>query len=408
MTTTCERVEEQTVVTRERRNWIWPLLGLLALLLALGLLAWWYFSGDDTKKVPNVVGSSLTTAVNRLQQADFKSSITRSTHPEQAGIVFAQDPGASVKAKKGSVVQISVSNGPGLILVPSAVGLSDASARQSLVNAGLQVTEVRVFSSQPAGTVIAQSPAAGSKVAADQQRPDQRLEGLGHGSRAQRGRARRGGRSQRHRRRRVPRHRSTRSLDPAGRHGDRAIARRRLTRRGRHDRPDQRGAGGHRLARRDAAGDDNCTTSRTTTPTQAQPSSAQVPTASGPVQGAAQALAAAGFRVSVAYVPGTAALGTVTAQQPAAGTTAPTGSHVTINVSSGPGQSTPSTVPDVVGKTIPEGVAAFNQAGLRLIFLRLPVTDKAMAGKIIEQSPAAGASAPKNAQILVYMGAYQR
>ena len=146
----------------------------------------------------------------------------------------------------------------------------------------------------------------------------------------------------------------------------------------------------------------------TTTPTQAQPSSAQVPTASGPVQRAAQALAAAGFRVSVAYVPGTAALGTVTAQQPAAGTTAPTGSHVTINVSSGPGQSTPSTIPDVVGKTIPEGVAAFNQAGLRLIFLRSPVTDKAMAGKIIEQTPAPGASAPKNAQILVYMGAYQR
>ena len=81
---------------------------------------------------------------------------------------------------------------------------------------------------------------------------------------------------------------------------------------------------------------------------------------------------------------------------------------MTINVSSGPGQSTSETVPDVVGKTIPEAVAAFNQAGLRLIFLRYPVTSKAEAGKIIEQSPAAGAGAPKNAQILVYMGAYRQ
>ena len=47
VSTTYERVEEQTVVTRDRRNWLWPLLGLLALLLALGLLAWWYFGGDD-------------------------------------------------------------------------------------------------------------------------------------------------------------------------------------------------------------------------------------------------------------------------------------------------------------------------------------------------------------------------
>jgi beta-lactam-binding protein with PASTA domain len=406
VTTTRERVEERTVVARERRNWLWPLLGLLGLLLAAGLLAWWYFSSDDTKQVPNVVGSSLTTAVNRLQQADFKSSITRSTHPEQAGIVFAQVPAASVKAKKGSVVQISVSNGPGLILVPSAVGLSDASARQSLVNAGLQVTEVRVFSSQPAGTVIAQSPAAGAKVASDRQVRINVSKGsgtavvpnaVGLGEAAARsGIVAAGFRvTEVH----VP------STQPVGSviaqspvAGSRAAD-------GTVVRINVAGA----ATGSPAATPPPTTTAATTTPTTpAQPTSAQVPTASGPVQGAAQALAAAGFRVSVAYVPGTAALGTVTAQQPAAGNTAPTGSHITINVSSGPGQSTPSTVPDVVGKTIPEGVSAFNQAGLRLIFLRLPVTDKGMAGKIIEQSPSAGANAPKNAQILVYMGAYQR
>jgi serine/threonine-protein kinase len=133
-----------------------------------------------------------------------------------------------------------------------------------------------------------------------------------------------------------------------------------------------------------------------------------VPSLSGPLLGAAQRLAAAGFRVSLAYVPGTSALGTVVAQQPAAGSTAPSGSHVTVNVSAGRGQSPPARVPDGVGKTVPEGVSALNQAGLRLIFLRYPVSSKTEAGKIIEQSPPAGANAPKNAQILVYMGAYQK
>ena len=108
VSTTYERVEEQTVVTRERRNWFWPIVALLLLLLTAGLLAWWYFSGKDEKQVPNVIGSSLTTAVNRLQQADFKSSITRSTHAERAGIVFAQDPAPTTKADKGSVVRLSV------------------------------------------------------------------------------------------------------------------------------------------------------------------------------------------------------------------------------------------------------------------------------------------------------------
>ena len=80
VSTTYERVEEQTVVTRDRRNWLWPLLGLLALLLALGLLAWWYFSGDDSKQVPNVVGSSLTTAVNRLATGGLQEL----DHPQHA------------------------------------------------------------------------------------------------------------------------------------------------------------------------------------------------------------------------------------------------------------------------------------------------------------------------------------
>lgn len=64
-------------------------------------------------------------------------------------------------------------------------------------------------------------------------------------------------------------------------------------------------------------------------------------------------------------------------------------------------------MPDVVGKTIPDGLSLLKQAGLRLIFLRYPVTTKATAGKIIEQTPSTGTSVPGNAQVLVYMGAYK-
>ena len=272
---------------------------------------------------------------------------------QPSGTVIAQSPAAGEKVGSGRNVRINVSKGSGTAVVPNAVGLGEAAARSGIVAAGFRVTEAHVPSTQSAGTVIAQYPVAGSRAA------DGTIVRINV------------------------------AAAPSG--GSAATA----------------GAG-------TAAPGSPAVTSPTTTsaataaPAQAQTGSASVPSVSGPVQGAAQALAAAGFRVSVAHVPGTAALGTVTAQQPAAGTTAPTGSHVTVNVSSGPGQSAPKTVPDVVGKTIPEGVAAFNQAGVRLIFLRYPVTNKASAGKIIEQTPAPGASVPKNAQILVYMGAYRK
>jgi len=125
------------------------------------------------------------------------------------------------------------------------------------------------------------------------------------------------------------------------------------------------------------------------------------------VQSAAASLAKAGFLVTVAYVPGTDPLGSILAESPDAGSSAPTTAHVTINASSGPGDKQQETVPDASGKTIPEAVAAMQAAGLRLFFLKRTVTDRALAGKVVEQSPAPGKTAPHNAQVLVYMGAYR-
>jgi beta-lactam-binding protein with PASTA domain len=152
------------------------------------------------------------------------------------------------------------------------------------------------------------------------------------------------------------------------------------------------------------------TQAATTAPatTQAQPTTASVPALSGDVQGAVQALDRAGLRASIAYVPGTQPLGTVVAQTPAASASAKTGSQVTVNVSSGPGGNQQETVPNVVGQRIPQALSTLHQAGLRLILLRARVTDRSQAGVVVAQTPLPGKKAPKNAQVLVYMGAYQQ
>ena len=64
-------------------------------------------------------------------------------------------------------------------------------------------------------------------------------------------------------------------------------------------------------------------------------------------------------------------------------------------------------MPDTTGQTIPQAVATLNAAGLRLILVKRPSPTRTQAGKVVEQTPASGAQAPKNAQILVYMGAFK-
>jgi eukaryotic-like serine/threonine-protein kinase len=149
--------------------------------------------------------------------------------------------------------------------------------------------------------------------------------------------------------------------------------------------------------------------SSTTTPAPSGPATVSVADVTGKdVQAAAQAFNRAGLLATIAYVPGTDPLGTVIAENPAPGSSAPTGSHVTINASSGPGEKEQKTVPDVTGQSIPQAVSTLQHAGLRLIFVKKAVTDRSLAGKVVEQTPSAGKTAPKNAQVLVYMGAFKQ
>jgi hypothetical protein len=41
-----------------------------------------------------------------------------------------------------------------------------------------------------------------------------------------------------------------------------------------------------------------------------------------------------------------------------------------------------------------------------LIYLKLPVTSRGQAGKIVQQSPLGGGQAPEKGQVLVYLGAF--
>ena len=150
------------------------------------------------------------------------------------------------------------------------------------------------------------------------------------------------------------------------------------------------------------------TTSTTATATPPPPQNATVPDVSSQTEAAAvQALNRAGILASLFFVPGQDPLGTVEQQAKQPGATVPAHSHVQINVSSGPGDKPKITVPNVVGQTLQQALSSLNGAHLRLIFVKVPVTSRAQAGKVFQQSPLGGGQAPQNAQVAVFLGAYR-
>jgi len=121
--------------------------------------------GPPKTTVPDVKGRSSLEAVQALNDANLKVKVNQVPSDQPADTVLAQDPPPDTKVKQGTVVHINVSKGPQPVNVPDVTGLPFTQASSQLQAQGLNVSRTDVDSEQPADTVIAESPTAGTSAA---------------------------------------------------------------------------------------------------------------------------------------------------------------------------------------------------------------------------------------------------
>jgi len=118
-------------------------------------------TGPPRETVPDVVGQTRTEAVDALAAAGFENEVAEAFSDKKAGIVVSQDPKAGAQLDEGGTVALTVSKGGRPVIVPDVVGTPSSEATAKLQAVGLKANVVGVPSSEAAGTVVAQSPAAG-------------------------------------------------------------------------------------------------------------------------------------------------------------------------------------------------------------------------------------------------------
>jgi beta-lactam-binding protein with PASTA domain/predicted Ser/Thr protein kinase len=123
-------------------------------------------TGKPKTTVPNVVGKSQSDAVAALTAAHLKVSVFHVYSSQSPDTVTGQNPPADSRVFWNTSVRINVSQGSQQIAIPNVVGQPYASARSTLLGAGLNVSENMVDSNQPKDTVVSQSPDPGIKVGA--------------------------------------------------------------------------------------------------------------------------------------------------------------------------------------------------------------------------------------------------
>jgi beta-lactam-binding protein with PASTA domain/predicted Ser/Thr protein kinase len=165
-----ERAPTVTIPRAEsprRRRWrlIRRGLALLLLLAALtgGGWALWTYVVPHYADVPDVKGSTVAQANERLEAAGFAPRVGDQVFSAAvpAGQVIRTIPAFGARIEMGSPVELVLSKGPELFAVPSVKGESEAVARTMLVDAGFRVrVEQARHESVPSGRVIGQNPEA--------------------------------------------------------------------------------------------------------------------------------------------------------------------------------------------------------------------------------------------------------
>ena len=145
--------------------WLLALLILVAAgLIALWLVNRDNGHGKSTVRVPDVVHDTQSEAAGRLRQRGLVSRIVTRPSVVPVGTVFAEKPSAGTRVTKGSVITLLVSS-TAEVTVPDVTGMQASEAVATLHRKGLSTQTATAVSPKAPGTVLSESPAAGNRVA---------------------------------------------------------------------------------------------------------------------------------------------------------------------------------------------------------------------------------------------------
>ncbi|HET7901550.1 MAG TPA: Stk1 family PASTA domain-containing Ser/Thr kinase [Candidatus Nanopelagicales bacterium] len=154
---------------KRRRGWI-ALVAVLTLGALVGWLGWSY--GLKQVPVPTVVNMSVRDATAKLTPLGFTldSSQTEFSETVKKGLIISTDPSPGADAREGSTISAVVSKGPERYAVPQVAGASVDQATQALTDANLAVggTTQAYDEKIGVGLVVTTDPKPGSLLKRDQ------------------------------------------------------------------------------------------------------------------------------------------------------------------------------------------------------------------------------------------------
>ena len=145
------------------RRWIPWVIGLVLVIAVVGGVAYYLLAGGGKMyAVPLVNGETVATAQAQIKAAHLRSTVVNQPNSSiNQGLVIRSSPPEGNNVPADTLVTLYVSSGPGKVSVPNVEGKQESAAATQLQSAGFTVSvQQDTTSTQPAGTVVNQDPAA--------------------------------------------------------------------------------------------------------------------------------------------------------------------------------------------------------------------------------------------------------
>jgi beta-lactam-binding protein with PASTA domain len=343
---------------------------------------------SSKSSVPKVTGIRVQSAQFQLRQAKLASKVERKAAAKPKGIVVGQSPKHGASVPQGTVVTLLVSKGRPGVGMPDLTGLAAADALKALQARGLSAKLEQIASSQPPGTVVAQSPNPGKRAQHGTQVVLQVSKGktsvvvpsvTGQSAQEASTALQRAGL------------RSTVATVPSTQAKGTVVA--------------QHPAAGTKVAQGSAVRlnvSNGATQSATTTAETGTSTTSAPPQTGNDYRGmrlsqAVQKIVQGRQQVIVQYVASAMPPGVVVAGMPV-------GSRERLQVAAGSQAHTTADVPDVTGEDSATAASDLRSAGFTVIQAQWPVSDASQDGTVVYQTPAGG-QAPVGVAIVIYIAA---
>ncbi len=159
--------EEKEGKRKKKKNWVWTLTALFGAMILFGVGFLYFIPVQPVTEVPDLAGLTLPEAEEKAAASGLYVKAVRHDYNDEVplGCIISQEPKAGRSLRQGREIEVVLSRGKEMVVVPNLLEKTRIEAEILLEDAGLKLGDIYNEPSElPRGLVVRQKPAPNVQI----------------------------------------------------------------------------------------------------------------------------------------------------------------------------------------------------------------------------------------------------